>query len=212
MRTIGFIILLAASAVAQSAAGGTWTLTGGSGQGVQSPPAPSLASLAVTPSTATQQNGSAAAFSATGTYSDGSAQNLTTAATWSSGNSVVATLGTTSTTQGFNCSSAGTSTIRATVGTISGTASLTCTAPVGSGGNAYCTPSGTWIGPTTDRPASLPTACYYTAQGGTPSPGTVRGPVSTVTAFNSAYAAAACGDTIQIAAASSFTGPVTLTC
>lgn len=211
MRMIGFILLLAASAVAQSVSGGTWTLTGDSGQGVQSAPASTLSSLAVTPATATQQNGAAAAFTATGTYSDGSTQNLTTSATWSSGNSVVAVLGTTSTTQGFNCSSAGTSTIRATVGTISGTASLTCTAPVGLGGNAYCTPSGTWIGPTTDGPANLPAACYYTALSGTPSPGTVRGPVNTVTAFNAAYAAAVCGDVIQIAAGSSFTGPVTLT-
>lgn len=211
MRTLSILVLLATSAVAQSVSDGTWTLTGATGPGVQPAPAPTLNSLTVTPAIATQLNGGAAAFTATGTYSDNSTQNLTTSATWSSGNSVVATVGTTSTTQAFNCSSAGTSTIRATVGSISGTASLTCTAPVGSGGNAYCTPAGTWIGPTTDGPASLPTACYYTALSGTPSPGTVRGPVNTVAAFNSAYAAAVCGDLIQITAGSSFTGPVTLT-
>jgi IPT/TIG domain len=77
-------------------------------------------------------------------------------------------------------------------------------------GNVYCTTSGTWIGATTDGPASLPTVCYYTAVSGTPSPGTVRGPVSTVSAFNSAYSAAACGDVIEITAGSSLTGPVTL--
>jgi hypothetical protein len=210
MKTL-VLVWLVASAMAQSVSTGAWQLAGTTGSGVQPAPAPTLTSLTVTPSTATQQNGGVAAFTATGTYSDGSTQNLTTSATWSSGNSVVATLGSTSTTQNFNCSSDGSSTVRATVGAINATASLTCMAPIGSGGNAYCTPSGTWIGPATDGPASLPTACYYTALSSTPSPGTVRGPVNTVAAFNSAYSAAACGDVIQIAAGSSFTGPVTIT-
>jgi hypothetical protein len=210
MKTL-VLVRLVASVMAQSVSTGAWQLAGTTGSGVQPAPAPTLTSLTVTPSTATQQNGGVAAFTATGTYSDGSTQNLTTSATWSSGNSVVATLGSTSTTQNFNCSSAGSSTVRATVGAINATASLTCTAPIGSGGNAYCTPSGTWIGPAMDAPASLPTACYYTALSSTPSPGIVRGPVNTVAAFNSAYSAAACGDVIQIAAGSSFTGPVTIT-
>jgi hypothetical protein len=209
MRIV-LLLMIATSAVAQSTSDGTWTLMGASGPGVQPTPAATLSSLTVTPATATQENGAGAAFTATGAYSDGTNQDLTTSATWSSGNSVVATLGATTTTQAFNCSTAGTSTIRAAVGAISGTASLTCTAPVGSGGNAYCTPSGTWIGATTDGPANLPMACYYTALSATPSPGTVRGPVSTVAAFNTAYSAAACGDVIEIAAGSSFTGPVTL--
>jgi len=209
MRTLISILLLLNWAAAQSSSSGSWSVTGTSGPGMQVPPAPTLTSLAVTPPAATQQNGSAAAFTAMGTYNDGSTQNLTTSATWSSGNSVVATLGSTTTTQSFNCASAGNSTIRAAVGAISGTASLTCAAPVSSGGNAYCAPSGTWIGSAIDGPASLPTACYHTALSSTPSPGTVRGPVSTVAAFNAVYAAAACGDVIQIAAGSSFTGPVT---
>jgi hypothetical protein len=173
--------------------------------------APTLVSIAVTPPTATQLNGSATAFTALGKYSDASSQDVTRSSIWSSSNVAVATLGALASSQAVNCVASGTSTVQATFGAISGAAALNCTALPASGSNAYCTPSGTWIGPATDGPASLPTICYYTAVSGTPSPGTVRGPVSTVTAFNSAYSAAACGDTIQIAAGASLTGPVTLT-
>ena len=85
MRTVSFLVWLAAAAVAQSVSTGSWQLTGAAGPGVQPAPAPTLMSISVTPTAATQQNGAAAAFTATGTYSDGSTENLTTSATWSSG-------------------------------------------------------------------------------------------------------------------------------
>jgi hypothetical protein len=72
----------------------------------------------------------------------------------------------------------------------------------GPGGNAYCTPSGTWSGASTDGPANLPTQCMYTPLSGTPSPGVVHGPDSTTAAVQSDINAAACGDTIIVAAGS----------
>lgn len=207
MRTVSFLVWLAAAAVAQSVSTGTWQLTGAAGPGVQPAPAPTLMSLSVTPTAATQQNGAAAAFTATGTYSDGSTENLTTSATWSSGNSVVATLGTTSTTQNFNCSSAGTSTIRATVGAISASASLTCTLSA-AGDNRYCASNGTWTGPATDwpsgapgGPATAPSSCINTATANTPSPGsTVTVTAGSCTSLQSAIANAVAGQTIVIPA------------
>lgn len=74
--------------------------------------------------------------------------------------------------------------------------------------NTYCTTSGTWIGPTTDSFAALPTSCYYTALTGTPSPGATH----TTTAANllATYNAAACGDIIVVTAGTSNTGQITL--
>jgi len=75
--------------------------------------------------------------------------------------------------------------------------------------NAYCSPSGTCSGPATDGPANMPVNCMYTPVSATPSPGTVRGPDSTTTAVQTDINAAACGDTILVAAGSSL-GPITL--
>ena len=77
-----------------------------------------------------QTVGSAVAFTATGTFSDGSTQNLTTSVTWSSGNSAIASLGALSTTQAVNCIAAGTSVVSATLSSIAGTTTLTCTVAV----------------------------------------------------------------------------------
>jgi hypothetical protein len=78
-----------------------------------------------------------------------------------------------------------------------------------SAGNAYCTPSGTWIGPTTDGPARMPFECMYTALSGTPSPGATRGPHSTTTDVQADINAAACGDKILVKAGATL-GPITL--
>lgn len=76
--------------------------------------------------------------------------------------------------------------------------------------NTYCTPSGTWIGPTTDNGAQMPTVCMNTAVSNTPSPGTLRGPDSTLAALQADVNAAACGDVIQVAAGSIMTGTLSL--
>ena len=78
-----------------------------------------------------------------------------------------------------------------------------------SSGNAYCAPSGTWIGPATDGPAKMPLECMYTAMSGTPSPGKVRGPHSTTTDVQADINGAACGDKVLITAGSAL-GPITL--
>lgn len=163
-------------------------------------PTPTLSSIAVSPSAPTQFNGSSTQFTATGTYSDGSTQNLTATATWTSSNLAVATISTNIATCVAN---SGTSTITATVGAILGTATLTCQAvTTGTSENAYCTTGGTWIGPTTDGFANLPTACMNTAISNTPSPGTTRGPDSLTATVQADINAAACGDTILVTAGS----------
>ena len=66
--------------------------------------------------------------------------------------------------------------------------------------NAYCTPAGSWIGPTTDGSAKLPLECMYTAVSGTPSPGKIHGPHSTTAEVQADINAAVCGDKILVRA------------
>lgn len=66
--------------------------------------------------------------------------------------------------------------------------------------NTYCTPTGTWIGPTADGPARLPVECMYTALSGTPSPGKVHEPHPTTADVQADIDAAACGDKILVKA------------
>ena len=97
--------------------------------------------------------------------------------------------------------------------TVSGSASQqSSNAPAlqtASTGNLYCTPAGTWIGPTNDGPAKMPLECMYTALDGTPSPGQVRGPHSTTAEVQADIDAAKCGDRVLVAAGSSL-GSLTL--
>ncbi len=107
-------------------------------------PSPTLNSIAVTPANPTIQAGSSQQFMATGTYSDGSTQNITSQATWASSNAGIATINAGGLATGI---AAGTSTISATQGTVSGTTALTVqpgplsiittTLPAGSVGAAY---------------------------------------------------------------------------
>ena len=78
-----------------------------------------------------------------------------------------------------------------------------------SSGNAYCTPSGAWIGPTTDGPAKLPLECMYTPVSATPSPGDVRGPHSITAEVQADINEAACGDRVMVAAGAEI-GPISL--
>jgi RHS repeat-associated protein len=81
-----------------------------------------LTAIAVTPSTTTIAAGSTQAFIATGTYSDGSTANLTSAVTWSSNDVSVATVAATGIATGLR---GGLAAIKASLGTISGSAQLT---------------------------------------------------------------------------------------
>jgi len=88
--------------------------------------APTLVSIAITPATASVIAGHSQQFTATGTYSNGTTQNLTSSATWSSSNVAFATVS-----AGLATGIAqGTATIKAKSGTITGSATLTITAPL----------------------------------------------------------------------------------
>jgi uncharacterized protein YjdB len=90
--------------------------------------APSLVSIAVTPASPSIAVGNTQQFTATGTYNNGTTQNLTTTATWSSSRNSVATIkGTSGLATGV---AAGSSTITAKSGSISGSTTLTVTAVV----------------------------------------------------------------------------------
>jgi RHS repeat-associated protein len=83
---------------------------------------PLLQSITVAPATATVVIGAKQAFTATGNYSDGSTRNLTSSVTWTSSDTALASIDTTGIVTGL---SAATATIRATLGSITGSATLT---------------------------------------------------------------------------------------
>lgn|GEM_PF-476838 len=89
--------------------------------------APILVSIAVTPETASIEAGSTQEYVATGAYSDGSTVNITNNVSWASSNTSVATINSTGLATGVG---EGETTITATQGEITGSATLTVTAPV----------------------------------------------------------------------------------
>jgi len=118
-------------------------------------PAPTLTSIAVTPANATLAGGATQQYTATGTYSDSSTQNVTSQVTWTSSNTAAATI---SAAGLATAVAAGSTTISATLGSVSGNTGLTVTP-----------------GPLTITTATLPAATVgaaytatLTATGGTP--------------------------------------------
>lgn len=90
---------------------------------------PSLTGITVTPANPSVPQGQVQQFTATGTYSDSSTQNITSTVTWSSQTTTVATISNVSGLNGLATAVAGgSSTIQATLGTVSG--STTMTVPV----------------------------------------------------------------------------------
>jgi len=116
------------SGLATGVAVGSTTITatsgGISGTASLAVTAASLVSIAVTPTNPSIAAGGTEQFTATGTYSDGSTQNLTNTATWSSSTSAVATISAAGLATGI---AAGSTTITATSGSVSGTTSLMVT-------------------------------------------------------------------------------------
>lgn len=89
---------------------------------------PALVSIAVTPGNPSLAINTDVQFFATGTYSDNSKQNLTSQVTWVSLNTGVATISTTAPTKGLATGvSAGTATISASMGSITGSTQLNVT-------------------------------------------------------------------------------------
>ena len=101
------------------------TVSGSTVLTVTGSPSPTLTSIAVTPANPTVVVGNTENFSAIGTFSDGSHQDVTTQAAWTSGTTTVATIGTAGDPQPVEAAGAGTSTITASVGMVSGNTLLT---------------------------------------------------------------------------------------
>ena len=89
-------------------------------------PTPTLTSIAVTPANPSITKGATEQFTATGTYSDSSTANITSQVTWASGTTADATITSGGLATGV---AAGSSTITATLGSVSGNTKLTVTAP-----------------------------------------------------------------------------------
>ncbi|HTW75627.1 MAG TPA: PilC/PilY family type IV pilus protein [Steroidobacteraceae bacterium] len=127
------VATIASGGVATGVAVGTSTITatlsgisGSTTLTVQTPPPPpTLVSITVTPTT-TIYVGGTQQFTATGNYSNGSTQNLTSSVTWSSSMTAIATISSGGRATGV---AAGSTTITATSGAISGSATLTVETP-----------------------------------------------------------------------------------
>lgn len=87
-----------------------------------------LQSIAVSPQSQTVVQGNSGTFTATGTFNDGSQSDVTSLANWTSSDLTIATVGLANNPQPFGCvlTNSGTVTVTATVGAISGTATLNC--------------------------------------------------------------------------------------
>jgi uncharacterized protein YjdB len=103
--------------------------------------ATNLASIAVAPTASSLPVNTSQQFTATGTYKDGSSRDLTTLVNWASSFGSVATIDATGTATG---KSAGSTTISASLGGITGSTSLTVTAPTIS--SIVVTPDGLTLG------------------------------------------------------------------
>jgi hypothetical protein len=195
-----FVLLIATASAAwgQSVSAGNWNLTGASGP-ASSSTMPSLVSISLTPANPSQYAGSAVGFSAMGTYSDGSIQDLTGSVTWNSSNATVASLSALGSPQNVNCLNPGTSTVTASVGALSGSTVLTCSATQVSLPDSSLL---TWDTSMANSPQSTPSnICVGTLA----NPGAITCNTSyTAANYQSAFTNAACGQTIILASSVSF--------
>ena len=115
-----------ATGVASGSATVTGTLSGVSGSAnlAVTVPAATLASIAVTPATATIAAKATQQFAATGTYSDGSTANITSTVSWTTSSAAVATVSASGLATGV---AAGSATVTASLSGVTGTATLTVT-------------------------------------------------------------------------------------
>ena len=124
------VATITAAGLATAASQGPTTIsaTSGaiSGSTVLTVTTPALTSISITPVDPTIVIGGTRQFVATGKYSDGSTKTLTVSVTWASSNTSVATIVSGGSTPGLaSGGGVGTSTISATLGSISGTTTLT---------------------------------------------------------------------------------------
>jgi len=121
-----------ATGVAAGSSTITAKLSGVSGTASLTVTAKPVKSIAVTPSTASFATGAAQQFTATATYSDNSTGNVTTTAAWAAANTAVAIIDSAGLATGV---AAGSTSVTATLGGVSGTASITVTQASGAGVN-----------------------------------------------------------------------------
>jgi hypothetical protein len=121
--------------LAQSAGTGSATITatqtgtGISGTATLTVTAAALTRVDVTPATASVPNGTTQQFKATGYYTDNSFQDLTASTTWSVANTAIADISNATASRGLAAAKAvGSTTVTATVGGKTGTATITVTA------------------------------------------------------------------------------------
>lgn len=128
---VGVSAVGVATATATGASTITATQSGISGSASLTVNAAALVSIAVTPGSASIVGTATQQLTATGTYTDGTVQTLTATATWSSANPAAATVNAAGLVTGV---AAGTSSITASAtgvsGTVSGSSTITVTAPV----------------------------------------------------------------------------------
>ncbi|MBA3944853.1 MAG: Ig-like domain repeat protein [Herpetosiphonaceae bacterium] len=90
---------------------------------------PTLRSITITPTTPSIATGTTVQFVATGTFTDGSTQDLTNSATWTTADATIASISNADGSKGLATGHAvGTTTITASIGTITGGTNLTVTA------------------------------------------------------------------------------------
>lgn len=120
------VATVAASGLAAAVGSGTTTIQAISGSvtGTASltVTGPALVSISVTPVAPTISTGASQQFAAMGTYSDGSKQNISSSVTWTSSTASIATITESGLATGI---SAGSTTIQAAVGSVTGTTILT---------------------------------------------------------------------------------------
>jgi uncharacterized protein YjdB len=115
-----------ATAMAAGSASITATLSGASGMTIVTVPAPTLKSIAVSPTSANVSVGATQQFTATATYNDGSTAIVTSMAAWSSANSAVVKINAAGLATGV---AAGSTNITATLSGVSGMTTVTIVAP-----------------------------------------------------------------------------------
>jgi len=117
-----------AGSVAAGSTSITATLGSVSGSTTVTVTSASLVSMAVTPAIPAFPSGATQQFAATGTFSDGTTQNITPVVEWSSGTPAVATISNAAATPGLAATVAqGSSTITATLDSVTGSTALTVT-------------------------------------------------------------------------------------
>jgi uncharacterized protein YjdB len=126
------------TAISAGTANVTATFNGVNGSTVVTVTGATLSGISVAPTNTFIAPGQQLQFGATGTYSDGSTQNLTTAVQWSSDNTNAATISAGGNATGNN---AGLATITASLGPVSGQATLTVTSATLSTITVNCTPN-----------------------------------------------------------------------